>query len=249
MKKLIINLFAKAGYQVINKSKVNFEVNDFQYEVIAPYANYAPWLKDVEFQSIYEKIKGNTLVDFYRCFELWQLVEEVQSLDKSAGILEVGVWKGGTAGVIGKKLALLNSSAPFYLADTFTGIVKASEKDKFYTGGEHADTTIETVEALMKGGYNNYSILTGIFPNDTAMKIGSNEKFGLCHIDVDVYQSAKDIVEWIWDRLIIGGVIVFDDYGFHTTTGVTTLVNDLKNMSDRLVIYNLNGHALIIKVK
>ncbi|MBK8089176.1 MAG: class I SAM-dependent methyltransferase [Chitinophagaceae bacterium] len=249
MKKLIINLLSKAGYQVINKSKINFSVNDYQYEVILPYANYAPWLKDTEFQTIYKKIKDHTLVDMYRCYELWQLTEEIHSIDPSAGFLEVGVWKGGTAGVLGKKLALLNSGVPLYLADTFTGIVKASEKDEFYNGGEHADTTFETVDTLMKGIYSNYKILTGIFPNDTAHQIKPDEKFGLCHIDVDVYQSAKDIVEWIWDRLIIGGMIVFDDYGFHTTTGVTTYVNEQKNMSDRAIIYNLNGHAVIVKIK
>lgn len=249
MKKLIIKLLSKAGYQVINKSKINFIVNDFQYEVITPYANYAPWLKDTEFSNIYQTINKNTLVDKYRCYELWQLTEVVHAINSTASFLEVGVWKGGTAGILGKKLALLNSGVLFYLADTFTGIVKASEKDEFYNGGEHADTTYETVDTLMKGIYSNYKILTGIFPNETAHLISPNEKFGLCHIDVDVYQSAKDIVDWIWDRLIIGGMIVFDDYGFHTTTGVTMYVNEQKNLSDRVIIYNLNGHAVIIKIK
>jgi len=249
MKKLIINLLSKAGYQVINKSKINFSVNDYQYEVITPYANYAPWLKDTEFQTIYKKIKDHTLVDMYRCFELWQLTEEIHAINPSASFLEVGVWKGGTAGILGKKLALLNSRAPLYLADTFTGIVKASEKDEFYNGGENCVNKFDKLGSLMKGTYSNYKNLTGIFPNDTAQLINPDEKFGLCHIDVDVYQSAKDIVEWIWDRLIIGGMIVFDDYGFHTTTGVTTYVNEQKNMSDRAIIYNLNGHAVIIKIK
>ena len=32
----------------------------------------------------------------------------------------------------------------------------------------------------------------------------------LCHIDVDVYQSARDTVEWVEPRLTSGGAIVFD---------------------------------------
>lgn len=249
MKKLLIKLFSKAGYQVINKSKINFTVSDFKYELITPYANYAPWLQDAEFQDTYSRIKDHTLVDIYRCYELWQLTQEVHAINDTASFLEVGVWKGGTAGIVGRKLALLNSNIPFYLADTFSGVVKASEKDEFYKGGEHADTTIEIVEKLMSETGSNYKILTGIFPNDTAAKISADEKFGFCHIDVDVYQSAKDIVDWIWDRLITGGMIVFDDYGFHTCTGVTRYVNEQRNKSDRAVIYNLNGHAIIIKVK
>ncbi len=249
MKKILIKLFSKFGYQVINKSKINFTVSDFKYELITPYANYAPWLQDAEFQDTYNRIKDHTLVDIYRCYELWQLTQEVLAINDTASFLEVGVWKGGTAGIVGRKLALLNSNIPFYLADTFSGVVKASEKDEFYKGGEHADTTIEIVEKLMSETGSNYKILTGIFPNDTAAKISADEKFGFCHIDVDVYQSAKDIVDWIWDRLITGGMIVFDDYGFHTCTGVTRYVNEQRNKSDRAVIYNLNGHAIIIKVK
>ncbi len=249
MKNFLIKLFSKAGYQVINKSKINFAVGNFQYQSIITNANYAPWLQDAEFDNAYQKIKNHTLVDIYRCYELWQLVEEVHALNDKASFLEVGVWKGGTSGIIGKKLALLNSTASFYLADTFSGVVKASEKDEFYKGGEHADTTIDTVQTLMKNIYSNYKILQGVFPNDTAVTINEDEKFGLCHIDVDVYQSAKEIVDWVWDRLIIGGMIVFDDYGFHTTTGVTKYVNDRKNMSNSVIIYNLNGHAIMIKVK
>jgi O-methyltransferase len=64
---------------------------------------------------------------------------------------------------------------------------------------------------------------------------------------VDVYDSAKDIVEWIFPKLTIGGIIVFDDYGFHFCTGVTRLVEEYRNHPDKIIIHNLNGHALLIK--
>lgn len=248
MKKILINILSKAGYTIIRRSKLSFSVGDYQYDQITPYADYAPWLQDKEFMKIYSRIKDYTLVDIYRCYELWQMVENIHAIYPSVSFLEVGVWKGGTSGIIGRKLALLDSTNNFYLADTFSGVVKATEKDAFYKGGEHADTAMEIAEGIIKSVYRNYKILKGIFPNDTAAIISKEERFGLCHIDVDVYQSAKDIVDWIWDRMIIGGAIVFDDYGFHTCTGITKYVNEQKEKSDRAVIYNLNGHAIIFKL-
>ena len=42
----------------------------------------------------------------------------------------------------------------------------------------------------------------------------ATKRFRFCDIDVDVFQSAKDILDWIWPRMVIGGVVVYDDYGF-----------------------------------
>jgi O-methyltransferase len=84
---------------------------------------------------------------------------------------------------------------------------------------------------------------------DTSHLVPEGSRFGYCHIDVDVYNSASDVVDWIWEKLIPGGVIVFDDYGFHTCTGITQFVNEQKQKNDRLVIHNLNGHAIMIKVR
>ena len=107
----------------------------------------------------------------------------------------------------------------------------------------------ETVEKLMNQlDISGYHILKGIFPDVNADQV-ADQKFKICHIDVDVYDSAKDILEWVWDKLIPGGVVVFDDYGFHSCTGVTKLVDGYRNHADRQIIHNLNGHAIMIKLK
>ena len=46
----------------------------------------------------------------------------------------------------------------------------------------------------------------------------------------------------------VGGMIVFDDYGFSGCEGVTKLVDEERNKNDRIVIHNLNGHGIIIKI-
>jgi O-methyltransferase len=255
LKKIIRILFNNTGIYVgkrpTHKGKANFMVDGFSYGFVFPSANYAPWQGDESFMDIYTQIKENTLVDIYRCYELWQLVKKVQSLNPQAAILEVGVWRGGTAGIMSQQLSNIKSSAPLYLADTFSGVAKAGTNDSFYTGGEHSDTSQQIVEDVLKNKskYTNYKILKGIFPEDTVHKIKAGEQFGLCHIDVDVYASAKDILEWVWDKLIPGGVVFFDDYGFHSCTGVTKLVEEYRDHADRQIIHNLNGHAIMIKLK
>ena len=58
----------------------------------------------------------------------------------------------------------------------------------------------------------------------------------------------RDIVDWVWHRMVRGGIIVFDDYGFYSCDGITKYVESHMNTSDRLFMHNLNGHAVVIKL-
>jgi O-methyltransferase len=219
-----------------------------EHEEILTCSTYSPWNLDYEFLKEYSKITGYTLVDKYRCFELWQLVGQCSKLDEG-NIIEIGVWRGGTGALIAKKAKLSNIKEKVYLCDTFQGVVKASKNDSSYLGGEHSDTNKEMVKNLL---YNqmlldNVEILEGIFPEETEDKV-KDLKFRLCHIDVDVYQSAKDIVDWVWDKMVSGGVIIFDDYGFNTCNGITKYVNEQFSAKDKICLYNINGHAIFIKI-
>jgi O-methyltransferase len=218
-----------------------------EYEPILPQAQYAPWNADPAFEQVYATIKGRTLVDVYRCWELWTLVDQTARLGGS--IIEVGVWRGGTGALMAKRLVLSGSTKPIYLCDTFTGVVKAGAQDSVYKGGEHADTSAAVVTGLLKElGVANGRILQGIFPEDTAGQVPATERFGLCHIDVDVYQSASDVFDWVWDKLLPGGVVVFDDYGFEQCRGIRKFVDEQRGKRDRLVMHNLNGHGLVLKL-
>ncbi|MDD4870777.1 MAG: macrocin O-methyltransferase [Kiritimatiellae bacterium] len=217
------------------------------HQCVRPRATYSPWNKDKDFKEVYRAINSYTLVDEYRCFELWSLVEQTTKLKGS--LIEIGVWKGGTGALIAKKVQSCGITDPVYLCDTFTGVVKASCKDSLYCGGEHSDTSRDIVEKLLQSlEVNNVRILEGIFPDESAKSI-EHEFFRFCHIDVDVYESAKGITEWIWDRIVVGGIVVYDDYGFASCDGITRFVEEQINCPDRIVIHNLNGHAVVVKIK
>jgi len=218
------------------------------YSEVHPVATYSPWNEDSSFQAMLASIEGFTKVDKYRCFELWKLIEQTAKL-KNGSIIEIGVWRGGTGALIAKQAKNCGIEEKIYLCDTFTGVVKAGTRDSSYKGGEHADTSCEAVGELIfnRMKLDNVEILQGIFPDQTGHRV-EGMQFRFCHVDVDVYQSAKDIVEWIWDKMVPGGVMVYDDYGFYGCDGITKYVEEQMACKDRFVIHNLNGHAIILKL-
>jgi len=224
-----------------------FLINDviFPTAVSTGYSRnvYAPWFADEEFLSVYTKMRSNTLVDITRCYELASLVKQTQYIQ--GDVLEVGVWRGGTGFLLTHYAKKFEKTV--YLADTFKGVAKTdTTKDLTYTDGAHNDTNFEIPQELFdRYGYDNKVFLKGIFPDDTSSLI-KDKIIAFCHIDVDVYQSAKMATEWVWERMPVGGIVVFDDYGFPGCNGVTDYVNETINLhdSDRQFLYNLNGHGI-----
>ena len=236
------------GYEIIRIPKRKSSSMVQEYEPVYPAATYSPWNKDSSFKAVFALIEGFTLVDKYRCFELWKLIEQIAKLERGS-IIEIGVWRGGTGALIAKQARNCGIEDRVFLCDTFTGVVKAGPKDPLYKGGEHADTSRLDVEELIftRMNLNNVEILEGIFPDETGHRVEGMD-FRFCHIDVDVYQSAKDVVDWIWDKMIPSGIMVFDDYGFNGCDGITKYVEEQMMCKDRVVIHNLNGHAIILKL-
>lgn len=244
---LVRSFYRSRNFEVVIRPVRNARLQ-MDSEIILPNADYAPWNSDSEFQAIYQAIKQNTLVDIYRCWELW---EGISNVTKSipGDVLEVGVWQGGTGSIMAKRLQMLAPERTIFLADTFEGVVKAGKNDSKYVGGEHSDTSEALVQDLLskKLGLRNFNILKGIFPDQTGSGL-EKHVFSMVHIDVDVYQSCKEIVDWIWPRLSVGGIIFFDDYGFTNCDGVVRYINEQKPLNDRLIFHNLNGHAIAVKL-
>ena len=77
-----------------------------------------------------------------------------------------------------------------------------------------------------------------------------NRKYKLCHLDVNTYKSTKKSFEFVKDRLIKGGVVVFDDYGIYTTDSIKRYVKQIeaKNKRDFTFIYNYMDNVFNKKV-
>lgn len=224
--------YKKEGYAII-------EIDDGP---IHSYPYDAPWMTDEKFSKIYNIIRRNTLVDRARCYSIYRLVDQVRKIE--GDVLEVGTWRGGTAGILTKTLP----DKIVYLADTFEGVVKAQEWEH-YKDKAHDDTSEQLViDFLYKNvSVNNFKILKGIFPEDTGGLI-KDVRFCLVYLDLDVYLSTKDAFNYIWNKLSRGGIVIFDDYGMISACGgISRFVDEIKDDEDKIFIQNINGQAYIIK--
>lgn len=213
------------------------------HQHILPLATLAPWFNDEAFLGIFAKVQQHTLVDIYRCYELWTLARQI--VDVPGVVLEVGVWRGGTGAILAEAVRK-QVGRKVFLADTFKGVIKAGSRDTQYKGGEHADTSEEVVRSLLCSvGSTNTTILNGAFPEATHRAIDGPIAF--LHCDVDVYDSTRDIVEWCLPRLSPGAIMVFDDYGFFGCDGVTAYCDELRESKAFRFVHNLNGHAVFFR--
>jgi O-methyltransferase len=244
MSRIPKDIIATAYETLRSENPWSHRTSRYLHHRILPHATLAPWLNDESFQKTYESIRKHTLVDIYRCHELWSLAK--QSLKVNGAILEVGVWRGGTGAIIAE--AARNTGKEIFLADTFSGVVKAGPNDTSYKGGEDSDTSLSIVSDLLRSlDIKNVRLLQGTFPEDTGYAIPGS--VSLLHCDVDVYSSAKDIVDWCLPRMQVGAIMVFDDYGFFGCEGISTLCDELRFRDDLMFTHNLNGHAIFIKIK
>ena len=229
-------------YHHVNSPEIAHQVIHANQEFLR---RYAPWVMDEQFKFIYHLIKDYSLLDLYRLYDIYSLAK--QSSKIGGCILEVGVANGGSGALLSFVAKEQNKTC--YLADTWKGVVKASDKDTNFVGGEFEYAETEVVNHLLSSLNTtaNTQLLVGIFPDDTAKNI--KDRISFIHIDVDTYISCKDTIEWAISKLSIGAIIVFDDYGFLGLEGVTRYVNEFSKDARFIYNYNLNGHATFVKIK
>lgn len=195
---------------------------------------------DREFLEFYERIRGYTLVSDERAYILYQLAKSVNKL--GGDVAEIGVYKGGTAMLLAKFLD--SKGKNLYLFDTFQGMPKVNPKYDLHKEGDFSDTSFDDIKRLLRE-FKNVKIFRGIFP-ETAHPI-SDRVFCFVHIDVDIYQSVKDCCDFFYRRMIPGGVIVFDDYGFPSCKGAKKAVDEFFKDKSDIGFYLQTGQYIVIR--
>ncbi len=175
--------------------------------------------------------------------EAYQLCSVVQRTNKIPGdIVEIGVYKGATA----KLICLYKSNKQLHLFDTFEGLPEAGKYD---SGINHvfikgmAKSSYSEVRKFLNC-FDNIQFYKGFFPN-TVEPI-KNKKFSFVHIDVDLYQSTKDCIEFFYPRMSIGGIILIHDYNY--VDGVSKAIDEFMKDKQNPIIGLPDSQCMIMKI-
>lgn len=209
-------------------------------EIIISNAFYAPWKKDTNFIKIYEKIKHYTLLDVRRLYTLWYLMSQLKNTNSN--ILDIGCLMGGAGFLISK----INKKGKVFLIDTFEGYV---DQENFYSKNSFVFEDVSFIKKKIKElKLSNVEVCKGIFPNNFQKKF-SKIKFKFCHIDLNTFKSTIKSFNYLDDKIIKGGILVFDDFGMFGADGIKKFI--LKNQKylekKYKLILNFQGQCILIK--
>jgi hypothetical protein len=117
-----------------------------------------------------------------------------------------------------------------FALDTFTGFVRRHEKlDVDARTGQpvcfpedQIDYTGPSIENMTSVGFNRLKIVKGDVL-DTIPTLDTRQ-IALLRLDTDTYETTKFELEWLYDRVVLGGVVIVDDYGY--TLGCRKAVDD-----------------------
>jgi O-methyltransferase len=210
------------------------EQNDYQIRMAQQQLLAGMRDTDPRFHDIYEKCRPFTMTSIERLYALYKSVEYIVSADLDGDFAETGVWRGGSCMLIAETLlALSSSSRQIFLFDTFTGHPQPdADKDVDIWGNRAIDewqrmtrdgnhdwgyVSLEEVQAnLALTGYptNNLVFVKGMV-EETVRHVPSMDKLALLRLDTDWHDSTRASLEYLYPRLVSGGVLIVDDYGHY----------------------------------
>jgi O-methyltransferase len=226
---------------VLPKNKITYS-NDLLYT----YHN-ADFLKDplfVESYNLGKDTDGGTLLKNYdiqwRIHVMCWAAKHAMKLD--GDFVDCGVHTGIFARAIINYVAFQNCNKKYYLLDTFEGL------DKKYSTDEELQRNIsmgydkEDPDKLLTQVQNtfrdfNTKIIKGAVP-ESLLQVDTNKVAYLC-LDMNCVLPEIAALDFFWDKIVSGGIIIFDDYGYADSSNEQKLAHDAFALSKNAEILSL----------
>ncbi|PWI31714.1 macrocin O-methyltransferase [Flavobacteriaceae bacterium LYZ1037] len=177
--------------------------------------------------GIIKHVKGYTMTSPERIVSLVRAINYVEKNNIEGSIVECGVWKGGS--MMATILAMKEKNKDIYLYDTFEGMSEPTKEDKSYKNESAQEAFLSKDEYWKR--IECYSTIDEVKSNIFSLEYPINkihfvqgkveetipatipEKIAVLRLDTDWYESTMHEMVYLFPKLVIGGVIIIDDYG------------------------------------
>lgn len=211
---------------------------------LAVYKANQIWLDDPEFHAIRKEWGAIPGMPIDRGFFLFSTARRIRSVPGDTA--DIGVRYGSSSFYILK--GLKDETRTHHLFDSFEGLSAPTAGDRDANNKTHwkqGDIAVEeAVTAQNLSMFPNCRYYKGWVP--TRFAEVADKRFALVHVDVDLHQPTLDTLEFFYERMNPGGVIICDDYGSAACPGAKKAVDDFFALKEH-VFYIPTGQALIVK--
>ena len=173
--------------------------------------------------SIYEICKPYTLLSYERICNNINSVDYIYSNNIKGDIVEIGVFKGGSIMSMIISNQILNDNRTFYLYDTFEGMTEPNELDTISSTNQHFNEVknehfmCECSIELVKNNINKLNYDTNMIKyikGDITKNSIFPDSISILRLDTDFYVSTKYELDYFYNRVTPGGIVIIDDYGY-----------------------------------
>jgi len=165
--------------------------------------------------------------------------------------VECGVFRGFCSSVLCKFLDFEKVPKTFYLYDTFEGLPEETstveERETWNRAYRELDLS-NLLEQVTKAfaAYPNVKIVPGVVPHSFEKAVP--EKIAFLHIDMNSAKAEMLALEYLFDRVSPGGMIVFDDFGWVGNRPQTNAEMMFLNQRGHMVLEVPTGQGVVIKL-
>lgn len=197
------------------------------------------WLEDAEFFDDLSRLQVDNLRSADRKFFLRELLALVDPLPGDTA--ECGVFKGASSWLIASRLR--GRGRTHHVFDSFQGVSEPGPgEEAYWYGGELA-----VGEAFARRALEGLAVAWHVGWIPARFGEVADRQFCFVHIDVDLYQPTLDSLEFFYPRMVTGGIIVCDDYGFRACPGAFRACNEFMSDRPEHIVQVPTGQALIVK--
>lgn len=220
----------------------------------------AAFLDDPVFKQAYQKIYGSHKYDQYDGADTiaWRLNTLCwaarRGLQVGGSFVECGVFKGDMAWLV-MQVVGANNIPHFYLYDSFAGMSpELSAPDDFplnpgfldFANNFYKDPSVYEHVKNRFSSISNATIIKGFLP-DTLDEI-CPEEIGFMHIDLNSPKAEAAVLDRLFDKVLPGGAIVFDDYGWKLFSEQKITADTFMAKRGHEVLELPTGQGLVIKM-